>query len=70
MKKFNGFERMLIHDAVSSHLETMKAETIEMEKTGKTPLFTPDYFTMVKDNLLKKVDTMTLKKFLQDENII
>ena len=51
MKKFNGFERMLIHDAVSSHLEAMKAETIEMEKTGKIPLFTPDYFTMVKDDL-------------------
>ena len=70
MKKFNGFERMLIHDAVSSHLEMMKTETIEMEKAGKRPLCAPDYFTMVKDDLLKKVDTMTLKKDLQDENII
>ena len=41
-----------------------------MEKAGKRPLCAPDYFTMVKDDLLKKVDTMTLKKFLQDENII
>jgi hypothetical protein len=62
MRKFNGYERQLIREALSHHLNALESEVTEME--GRS-IFAPGFFTMTINELLEKVDTMTLKKHLK-----
>ena len=62
MQKFNGYERQLIREALGHHLNALEKEVTEMEDRS---LFAPGFFTMTINELLYKVDTMTLKKDLK-----
>ena len=65
MKKFNGMERMLIKEALQNHTLNLEAEVKAAIDAGKNPIFAEGYFTMIIDELLGKVDTMTRKKDLK-----
>ena len=60
--KFNGFENYFITKALAHAVEEAEAEIIELERQGKRPIFARGYFTMVGEELIEKVRTMTLKK--------
>ena len=62
MKKFNGYERQLIHEALSHHCVNLENEVTEME--GRS-IFAPGFFTMTINELLTKVDDMTRKRDLK-----
>ena len=62
MKKFNGYERQLIHEALSHHCVNLENEVKEI---GRRSMFAPGFFTMTIKELLDKVDTMTRKKDLK-----
>ena len=69
MKKFNGFERGFIEDAIKHYTEEAEKEvTKNKEKNkGKRLLFAEGYFTMVGQEVINKVNDMTLKKFRKNE---
>ena len=65
MTKFNGMERMLIKEALQNHTLNLEAEVKTAIAAGKNPIFAEGYFTMIIDELLGKVDSMTRKKDLK-----
>ena len=62
MTKFNGYERQLIRDALSNHSIALENEVKQAE--GRS-IFAEGFFEMTINELLGKVDTMTLKKDLK-----
>jgi len=68
--KFNGFEKWFITTALQEAIKQAEQEVIHMGNSGKTPILVPDtvyryaegYFTMVGNELIDKVNSMTLKK--------
>jgi len=66
MKKFNGFERWFIKQAVENFIQQAEDDLIESERKGKNNLFAPGYFKMVGKELLIKVDELTLAKDLKN----
>jgi hypothetical protein len=60
--KFNGFENYFITKALTHAIEEAEAEITEMVRQGKRPIWAEGYFTMVGEELIEKVRTMTLKK--------
>jgi len=60
--KFNGFENHLITEALKKYIKFLEEENKEMQKGGKMSMFAEGYFEMVGEELLEKVDEMTLKK--------
>ena len=62
MTKFNGYERQLIHDALSNHCVNLENEVKQAE--GRS-IFAEGFFEMTINELLDKVDAMTLKKHLK-----
>ena len=66
--KFNGFENWFIKTALKSAIEQAEADVAEAEKEGKHLIYAKGYFTMVGDELLDKVDGMTLKRDLQRQH--
>jgi len=68
MKKFNGFERGFIEDAIKHYTEEAEKEVKKnKEKSLKRLLFAEGYFTMVGQEVINKVNDMTLKKFRNNE---
>tara|TARA_R110002033_G_C3848821_1_gene235479 strand:- start:429 stop:632 length:204 start_codon:yes stop_codon:yes gene_type:complete len=67
MKKFNGFERGFIEDAINHYTEEAEKEVREKVSEGKRLLFAEGYFTMVGQEVINKVHDMTLKKFRNNE---
>ena len=63
MKKFNGFEKGFIEDAIKRHIEELEIEVLAHKSNGKRLIFAPGYFTRIGGELLDKVNTMTLKKY-------
>ena len=62
MTKFNGYERQLIRDALSNHSIALENEVKQAE--GRS-VFAEGFFEMTINELLGKVDTMTLKRDLK-----
>ena len=62
MTKFNGYERQLIRDALSNHLNALENEVKQAE--GRS-IFAEGFFAMTITELLNKVDTMTRKRDLK-----
>lgn len=68
MQKFNGFENYFIKQAIN--LAVQKAEEdiirIESDGNGRRSIYATGYFTMIGNELLNKIDSMTLKSALKD----
>jgi len=66
MQKFNGFENFFIKTSVKEAVKKAEADIISLEGEGKRSIYAPGYLTMVGNELLDKIDSMTLKKALKD----
>ena len=61
--KFNGFEKYFIQTALKSAIEQAEEDVLAAEADGKRSIYAPGYFTMVGNEIIDKVNSMTLKKF-------
>ena len=61
--KFNGFEKYFIQTALKSAIEQAEEDVLAAEAEGKRSLYAPGYFTMVGNEIIDKVSSMTLKKY-------
>ena len=60
MKKFNGFEKGLIVDALNYYVANLEAEVEEASGDGVT-IVAPGFYTMAKNELIDKVESLTKK---------
>jgi hypothetical protein len=68
--KFNGFEKYFIQTALRHAIEEAEKDVLEAEKDvlaaeadGKRSIYAPGYFTLVGNEIIDKVNSMTLKKY-------
>ncbi len=61
--KFNGFEKYFIQTALKHAIEEAEKDVTAMEADGRRSLYAPGYFTMVGNEMIDKVNSMTLKKY-------
>ena len=61
--KFNGFEKYFIQTALKSAIEQAEEDVLAAEADGKRSIYAPGYFTMVGNDIIDKVNSMTLKKY-------
>jgi hypothetical protein len=57
--KFNGFEKYFIQTALKAAIEQAEADVL----AAGNSIYAPGYFTMVGNEIIDKVNSMTLKKF-------
>jgi hypothetical protein len=62
MKVLNGFEAHLIKLGLESVSASMKKEIQEAEKLGRNHIMKEGFVDMTIDELLKKIDHLTIKK--------
>jgi len=62
--KFNGFERYFIQTALKSAIKQAEKDVKELEdnSNGKRSIYAPGYFTLIGNEIIAKVNSMTLKK--------
>jgi hypothetical protein len=60
--KFNGFEKYFITTALKHAIAEAENDIKELVSEGKRPIYAEGYFTMVGNELIKKVNDMTLKR--------
>ena len=61
--KFNGFEKYFIQTALRHAIEEAEEDVKRLVSEGKRSLYAPGYFTMVGNEIIDKVNSMTLKKY-------
>jgi len=61
--KFNGFEKYFIQTALKSAIEQAEEDVLAAEADGKRSIYAPGYFTLVGNEIIDKVNSMTLKKY-------
>ena len=61
---FNGMEKFFITNALKHEIERLEEEVKESTSRGRNSLFAEGYFTMMGEELIAKVKSMTLKKDL------
>jgi len=61
--KFNGFEKYFIQTALKHAIEQAEEDILAAEAKGKRSIYAPGYFTMVGNEIIHKVNRMTLKKY-------
>tara|TARA_Y100000004_G_scaffold182639_1_gene229603 strand:+ start:45 stop:272 length:228 start_codon:yes stop_codon:yes gene_type:complete len=70
--KLNGFENYIITEAVNYYKEKAEENVANLNKkhgdnSGKC-LIAPGYYTMVCEELLYKIDKLTLKSYIKDRD--
>ena len=66
--KLNGFENYIITEAVNYYKETAQEEVEKLEKSGKRSMIAPGYYTQVCEDLLYKIDRLTLASYIKERN--
>ncbi len=61
--KFNGMEKHFIQTALKNAIIEAEEDVKAAEADGKISLYAPGYFTMVGNEIIDKVNSMTLKKY-------
>ena len=61
--KFNGFEKYFIQTALKHAIQEAETDVLAAESNGKRSIYAPGYFTMVGNEIIDKVNSMTLKKY-------
>ena len=62
MKKFNKMESNLICDALDYYVAHLEADIKKLEEKGRTSIFAPGFYPMVKDELVNKIKKDMTKK--------
>ena len=60
--KFNGFEKYFIQTALKQAIEQAEEDVLAVEADGKRSIYAPGYFTLVGNEMISKINDMTLKK--------
>ena len=60
--KFNGFEKYFIQTALKQAIELAEEDVLAVEADGKRSIYAPGYFTLVGNEMINKINDMTLKK--------
>ena len=60
--KFNGFEKYFIQTALKNAIEEAEQDVLAARKTGKSSIYAPGYFTLVGNEMINKINDMTLKR--------
>ena len=55
MNKFNGHEAYIISEALDLYVKEINKEIEELEASGKTPIFTVDYYPQLAKDIKNKV---------------
>ena len=66
--RFNGFENYFITNALRHAIIQAEDDILELEREGKSSIFASGYFNMIGEDLLQKIDHMTLKKDMNSKN--
>ena len=61
-KKFNGFENHIITKALKQTIEQAENNILELKREGKNSMFELGYFNEMGEDLLQKIDRMTIKE--------
>ena len=61
--KFNGFEKYFIQTALRHAIQEAEKDVLEAKRLEKRSIYAPGYFTMVGNEIIDKVNSMTLKKY-------
>jgi hypothetical protein len=61
--KFNGFEKYFIQTALKAAIEQAEEDVTRLVGEGKRPIYAEGYFTLVGNEIINKVNSMTLKKY-------
>ena len=61
--KFNGFEKYFIQTSLRQAIEQAEEDVLAAEAKGKRSIYAPGYFTLVGNEMIKKINDMTLKKY-------
>lgn len=61
--KFNGFEKYFIQTALKAAIEQAEEDVKAAEADGKRLIYAQGYFTLVGNEIINKVNSMTLKKY-------
>ena len=61
--KFNGFEKYFIQTALRQAIEQAEKDLLAIEADGKRSIYAPGYFTLVGEELINKINDMTLKRY-------
>jgi len=61
MKKFNEFEKGLIVDALNYYVANLEVEIEEANKGDRNTIIAPGFYTMQKQELVTKVESLTKK---------
>ena len=61
--KFNGFEKYFIQTALKAAIEQAEVDVLAAQSNGKNVIYAPGYFIMVGNEIIDKVNSMTLKKY-------
>ena len=61
--KFNGFEKYFIQTALKQAIEQAEEDVLAVEANGKRSIYAPGYFTLVGNEIINKINSMTLKKY-------
>ena len=61
--KFNGFEKYFIQTALKQAIEQAEEDVLAVEANGKRSIYAPGYFTLVGNEMINKINSMTLKKY-------
>ena len=60
--KFNGFEKYFIQTALKQAIEQAEEDVLAIEADGKRSIYAPGYFTLVGNEMINKINDMTLKR--------
>ena len=66
--KLNGFENYIITEAVNHYKELAEEEIAKLEKDGKRSMIASRYYTQVCNDLLYKIDKLTLASYIKERN--
>ena len=61
--KFNGFEKYFIQTALKHAIQEAETDVNRLVSEGKRPIYAEGYFTLVGNEIIDKVNSMTLKKY-------
>ena len=61
--KFNGFEKYFIQTALKHAIEQAELDVLAAESDGKRSIYAPGYFSMVGNEIIHKVNRMTLNRY-------
>ena len=61
--RFNGFEKYFIQTALKNAIIEAEEDIKRLVSEGKRPIYAEGYFTMVGNEIIDKVNSMTPKKY-------